>query len=167
MGQNTMSEASTEEFEDQKTPSKLPLIIGAVAIVLGAAAGFFGTYTGLLIADESSPQEAEQSIDVMPLPDVAYVPIEPMVISFGSGPNLRHLRFTAQLEVGQDYQSDVERVLPRIVDVINGYLRALELGDLEDPLALIRFRAQLLQRIDIVTGRGRVNDLLIGEFVLN
>ena len=58
-------------------------------------------------------------------------------------------------------------LLPRIVDVMNGYLRALDAAELENPAALVRLRAQMLRRIQIVTGEGRVRDLLITEFVLN
>ena len=57
--------------------------------------------------------------------------------------------------------------MPRVIDVLNSYLRALEIGDIADAAALVRLRAQMLRRIQIVTGAGRVNDLLIMEFVLN
>jgi flagellar FliL protein len=58
-------------------------------------------------------------------------------------------------------------LLPRIADVLNGYMRAIDVTQLEDPAALVRMRAQLLRRIQIVTGEGRVRDLLVTEFVLN
>ncbi len=77
------------------------------------------------------------------------------------------MRFRAQLEVPSKYKADVETLLPRVVDVLNSYLRALETGDLTDPSALVRLRAQMLRRVQIVTGEGRVNDLLIMEFVVN
>ena len=50
--------------------------------------------------------------------------------------------------------------MPRILDVLNSYLRAVELADLEDPSAMVRLRAQMLRRVQIVTGEGRVRDLL-------
>jgi len=53
-----------------------------------------------------------------------------------------------------------------ILDVLNTYLRAVELRDVENPAAMTRLRAQMLRRVNIVTGEGRVNDLLITEFVL-
>jgi flagellar FliL protein len=65
------------------------------------------------------------------------------------------------------YRADVEHLMPRVVDVLNSYLRALELGDLTDSAALMRLRAQMLRRLQVVTGEGRINDLLIMEFVLN
>jgi flagellar FliL protein len=51
--------------------------------------------------------------------------------------------------------------------VLNTYLRALSIADLEESTALVRLRAQMLRRVQIVTGEGRINDLLIMEFVLN
>ena len=53
------------------------------------------------------------------------------------------------------------------VGVMNSYLRALDTAALEDPAGLVRMRAQMLRRIQMVTGDGRVRDLLITEFVLN
>ena len=77
------------------------------------------------------------------------------------------MRFSAQLEVPPDRVIEVEGIKPRIVDVLNGYLRAVETADLEDPAALVRLRAQMLRRVQIVAGEGRVSDLLIMEFVMN
>jgi flagellar FliL protein len=53
------------------------------------------------------------------------------------------------------------------MDVLNGYLRAVEVAEIEDRSALIRLRAQMLRRVQIVTGEGRVRDLLVTEFVVN
>lgn len=57
--------------------------------------------------------------------------------------------------------------MPRIADVLNTYLRAVEVRDLEAPAATVWLRAQMLRRIQVVAGEGRVRDLLITEFVLN
>ena len=57
--------------------------------------------------------------------------------------------------------------MPRVLDVLNTYLRAVEVRDLEEPAALARLRAQMLRRVQVVTGEGRVRDLLVTEFVLN
>lgn len=100
------------------------------------------------------------------MPDVAFVPIEPLVISIG-GTDVSHLRFRAQLEVRSTYREEVEKLMPRVVDVLNSYLRAVAVEDLSNNSALVRLRAQMLRRVQVVTGGDRVNDLLIMEFVLN
>jgi len=65
------------------------------------------------------------------------------------------------------YREDVEHLIPRIVDIMNGYLNALETADFQSPAIIVRLRSQLLRRVQVVTGYERVNDLLIMEFVLN
>ncbi|MBC7156526.1 MAG: flagellar basal body protein FliL, partial [Rhodobacteraceae bacterium] len=35
------------------------------------------------------------------------------------------------------------------------------------PAALVRLRAQMLRRVQVVAGAGRVRDLLVNEFVVN
>ena len=160
-------EVETEEPVESKR-SKFPLILGLVLALAGGGGGFFAVYSGMLLSGDSGPAEEKAKAEpVGVLPDVAFVPIDPMVVSVGSAASNQHLRFRAQLEVFSQYRQDVEMLIPRVVDVLNGYLRALETADLEAPSALVRLRAQMLRRVQIVTGQGRVKDLLIMEFVLN
>lgn len=147
-----------------KKKSKLPLIIGVgLALILGGG-GFYATVSGMILgkADDGAAEVA-----VAALPDLAFVPIAPLVISLGDAAQGRHLRFTAQLEVAAAHAAEVALLQPRILDVLNGYLRAVDVAELEDPTSLVRLRAQMLRRMQIVTGEGRVRDLLITEFVLN
>ncbi len=147
-----------------KKKSKLPILIGVVLALLLGGGGFYATWSGMILG---AKHEAAASETVGPLPDIAFVPIDPIVISLGPGSNARHLRFTSQLEVNKPMSADVTLLLPRIMDVLNGYLRAIDVAQLQDPSALVRIRAHMLRRIQIVTGEGRVRDLLITEFVLN
>jgi len=97
----------------------------------------------------------------------SFVELDPLLISLGSNGNSQHLRFRASLEVVPGYETEVANVTPRVIDVLNAYLRAVELSMLENPKALIKLRSQMLRRIQLVTGDGRVRDLLILEFVLS
>jgi len=162
--------AETENIQDDppKKASKLPLIIGLLLALVGGGGGFFAVYSGMILAPET-PDHAvskETADQVKVMPDVAFVPVDPMVISLGTG-TARHLRFQAQLEVGTGHEAEVTKLMPRVVDVLNSYLRALEPSDLEAGSALVRLRAQMLRRVQLVTGGDRVQDLLIMEFVLN
>ena len=157
--------ADAEEPQDAPAKkSKKPLIIGLVLALILGGAGFYATWSGLLLGGEEHAAEGEE---VGPLPDIAFVPVEPLVITMGKAGAERHLRFTSQIEVAGTHAEEVTHLLPRIVDVLNGYLRAVDPAELEDPAALVRIRAHLLRRIQLVTGEGRVRDLLVTEFVLN
>jgi flagellar protein FliL len=158
-----MADAEAAVEEPPKKKSKKPLLIGLVLALLLGGGGFYATFTGLLFGHKA--EHAAPGADA--LPDIAFVPVEPVVVSLGGDAQGRHLRFTSQIEVEGPYAADVTLLLPRILDVLNGYLRAIEVAELEDPAALVRMRAQLLRRIQVVTGQGRVRDLLITEFVLN
>ena len=144
----------------------MPLLIGLVLALAGGGGGFYATWSGMILGSES-PEHKTEEIHLDAVPDVAFVPVDQMVISLNGSAQSKHLMFRAELEVPSSFKSDVEKLLPRVVDVLNSYLRALELADLEDRTALTRLRAQMLRRVQIVTGQGRVNDLLIMEFVLN
>ena len=163
-----MAMAATADITGEDAPkkrSKKPLLIGLVLALLLGGGGFYATFSGLLLgADED---QAKQSHAPGPLTGVAFVPLETIMISLGADSGSEHLRFTAQLEVVDSAATDVAALSPRILDVLNTYLRAIDTASIEDPQSMARLRAQMLRRIQVVTGDGRVRDLLITEFVLN
>lgn len=157
------AEATAEEVPKKR--SKKPLLIGLVlALVLGGG-GFYATFSGLILG--GSAENAEEDQTPGPLTGIAFVPLETIIVSLGPDSGSEHLRFTAQLEVVEKAAADVTTLAPRILDVMNGYLRAIDTASIEDPHAMARLRAQMLRRIQVVTGEGQVRDLLITEFVLN
>ena len=162
-----MAETEDQGEEPPKKKSKFPLIIGLVLALVGGGGGFFAVYSGMILGGESHAEKHEdEPVMVKDMPDVAFVPVEPLVISI-DGEQGRHLRFRAQLEVRSAHKTEVETLMPRVVDVLNSYLRAVSIDDLKNSSALVRLRAQMLRRVQVVTGGDRVNDLLIMEFVLN
>jgi flagellar FliL protein len=163
-----MAAEETPAEEPPKKKSKLPLIIGVVLALVFGGGGFYATWSGMLIGDHTASVEGHgDTVTPGSLPDITFVPVDPVVISLGTAVGATHLRFTAQLEVNSKSKDEVAMLMPRILDVLNGYLRAVEVAQLRDPSALVRLRAQMLRRVQIVTGEGRVRDLLITEFVLS
>ena len=157
--------------------SKLPLLVGLVlALVLGGG-GFYAVQSGLLGGGSGAEHGAtdangEAATDAGhgaagPMPAVAFVPLQPLLVSLNHTDPPRQLRFEGTLEVVPDHAAEVETLMPRIMDVMNSYLRAVEMEDLRDPAALLRFRAQMLRRVQVVTGDGRVEDLLVTSFLVN
>ena len=170
-----MTDAAQDAPEQDDAPRKKgkgPMIIGLVLMLAGAGGGYFAVNAGLLpFGHAPAPEEDghESSAEEMPepLPDVAYVELEPVVVTLMEGGAVQYLRFLGSLETAAEHREEVELLLPRVIDVMNGYLRALRVSDFEDPMALTKLRAQLLRRIQVVTGKGRVRDLLVMDYVLN
>lgn len=162
-----MTMAETESAAATKKGGFVPVLMGVLlALALGGGA-FYAVYSGMLLApehdqsgkvDEAAPATAGQAV---------FVPIDPIVVSLGSPGRGRHLRFRAELDVEPGAQDTIVGLMPRILDVLNGYLRAVPVEELERPAALVLLRAQMLRRVQLVVGDGLVRDLLVTEFVLN
>ncbi|TCP39094.1 flagellar basal body-associated FliL family protein [Rhodovulum marinum] len=169
-----MADTEEDEAEASGKKSKKPLILGLVgALVLGGGA-FFALYSGLILGGDNNAAahgDAGHGDGAhggeSALGNVAFVAVDPLIITLDPQAQSRHLRFQAQLEVTPAYEQEVTLLMPRVLDVLNSYLRAVEAAELEKPTALITLRAQMLRRVQLVTGQDRVRDLLITEFVLN
>jgi flagellar FliL protein len=156
-----MAEDGEAEDDEPKKKGKGGLIIGLV-LALVAGGGAFAFTSGMLAGSEPGKPKPVSLSD-----DLAFVPLEPMTVSIGNPLDRRYLRFRAELEVGSDAKSDIEKMLPRVMDVLNTYLQSLEMQDVEDPSSLLTLRSQMRRRIDLVVGGDRVHDLLVMEFVVN
>jgi len=156
-----------QQNESPEKRSKLPLMLGLVFAILGGGGGFMAVQMGMIGGASMEEEYVDEEYSAEELPALAFVPMETLVINLPESAAARHLLFTAQLEVDPMYADEVTSLLPRVVDVLNGYLRAVKLSEIEDPTALIKLRAQMLRRVQVVVGDGRVNDILIMEFVLN
>ena len=157
-----MADEEEAEGDGEEAPKKKKggLVIGLVLALVGGG-GAFAFTSGMLGGGEKV--EVQESIG----DELAFVSVEPMTVSVGEPSARRHLRFRAELEVDAATQGDVEKLLPRVVDVLNTYLQSLTIAEIEDPSALLTLRSQMRRRIDLVVGGDRVNDLLVMEFVLN
>jgi flagellar FliL protein len=163
------------EAPEGRKKGKGGLLAGLVAALALGGGGFYSVWSGivdpaaLLGGKDGGADHGAGHGEAAALGDgsIAFVAMEPIMISLPPGASARHLRFTGQLEVDPAQAGEVTMVMPRVVDALNTYLRAVEVRDLENPAALQRLRAQMLRRVQIVAGEGKVRDLLVAEFVLN
>ena len=157
--------ADEEELDEDAEPPKKKrggMLIGLVLALIGGG-GAFAFTSGMLGGGGGSEKPAHEMLS----DDLAFIPVEPMTVSVNGPTGRRHLRFRAELEVDPAGQADIEKLLPRVVDVLNTYLQSLTVAEIEDPSALLTLRSQMRRRIDLVVGGDRVHDLLVMEFVLN
>lgn len=160
---------STEETPEEETKPKKGLgkvgwiLVFVLGLGLGGG-GFFATYSGLFSTAES---EMAETGDAPPEEgsELVFLELDPMMISVGNAGSIRQLRFRAYLQL-PERNDDVAALQPRILDVFSTYLRAVSVDRLEDPTSLLDLRAQLLRRVQLLTGPGAVNDLLIIDFVI-
>lgn len=165
--------AETDETAEEGVPppkkGRKPLFLGLVLAVALGGGGFYAAYSGLLsgLLGGSGGGEQEHAAAAPAQEPAVFVPIDPILVSLSRDEAPRHLRFRAEIETGASQRDAIIAVMPRILDVLNSYLRAVSTEDLERPTALIRLRAQMLRRIQLVVGDLEIRDFLVTEFVLN
>ncbi len=167
-----MTEVEMSAGEETSKKSKKGLIFGVLGAVILGGAAFFVTYTGIFpnaggdseiatdsYGDAKSSNGSAES-------EITFVELDPLVISLGKFASSQHLRFQAYLEVPSEAAEEVKHLSPRIMDVLNTYLRAISERELGDPSSMNRIRAQMLRRVQVVVGEENIRDLLITEFIL-
>lgn len=161
--------AESDETSTKKRGLMLPLIIGVVLALAGGGGGYWAVAMGPFAPEDTAATEDAEDAEEpeMPGPDVVFLPLDPVVISLGPEVRGEHLMFTAALEVPTRYEAEVAHLVPRVLDVLNSYLRVVSLEEVSEPTSLAILRAQILRRIQVVTGPGRVQDLLVTQFVVN
>ena len=156
-----------------------PLLLMLPAVLLLGGGSFYAVYSGLValpFLDQGGAEEAGEAGSEPSLGpggggrgavESAYVALEPLVIALGPEASARHLKLAVEIETSPGERDAVAAVTPRIADVLNTFLRAIDESDIAEPHAMIRLRAQMLRRVRLVAPPGAVRDLLIQEFVLN
>lgn len=162
--------ADTAARQESDTGQRRPvrparrLLLGAILFAATGAAAFQTVRLDLISPDMLAGKLPFAQGEAL---DGAFVALDPIVVNVPAASESAHLRFAAQLEVARGAQDAVLAQMPRILDVLNDYLRALDPERLDERAALMRLRAQMLRRVQVVTGDGAVRDLLITEFVMN
>lgn len=164
-----MTDTDDEEIAPKK--SRKPMLIGLILFVLLGGGGFYATFSGMLSVSElmgessesDDDQVAEESLDG---PAFAFASIGEMVIPLGPKANSDFLILEAEIEVSPGEKEGIEAQMPRIRDMFNTYLRAVEARDLEAQDTTLRLRAHLLRRIGVLVAPLEARDLLFTTFIL-
>lgn len=169
-----MSEDDEIEEPKKKKGLLLPLVVGVILAVVGGGAGFWAVTQGPLAPETTGDEHAEEGdghgeedVGHMDPGSYAFLELETLVITLGAEESNRNLIFSAALEVQPEYLEEVTALTPRVLDVLNSYLRVVAISELSEPTSLARLRSQMLRRIQVVTGTGRVRDLLVTQFLVN
>jgi len=180
-----VSQATAEGDAPPKKSSKMLLFALIGALVLGGGS-FYAVFSGMVALPfglggaaqdgagehaKGNPDDAAYTDGYAPAADdfemPGFVAVDPIVISLGPDAGARHLKVTVQVETAPDMTDTVAALTPRIADVLNTFLRAVDARMFERPSAMVRLRAQMLRRVQLVSPPGAVRDILVQEFVLN
>ncbi|MEM1343266.1 MAG: flagellar basal body-associated FliL family protein [Pseudomonadota bacterium] len=175
--------ATQDTGEAPKPKSKLLPLAAVLALVLGGGA-FYAVYAGIVVLPFGAPPEPTEAAAAPAGPEPlapdrtvaskdrpgqapAFIALDPLIVSLGPATAIRRLKLTVAIEVDAAAQAEVQARLPRVIDVLNTFLRAVDETQLTNPREMGRLRAQILRRVQLVSPPGAVRDVLVQEFVLN
>jgi flagellar FliL protein len=150
---------------------KLVLFGIILVVVLGAAGAFFllGGVDGIMhmIHGDSGASEAapaakgkETQVTYYDLPDILV-----NLRTDAARPTFLKLTVSLELEHPED-RGEVDKLLPRVIDTFQVYLRELRAEQLQGSAGLFRLREELLARVNAAVRPTRVNDVLFKEMLV-
>lgn len=175
----TTEDADSAAAAPKKSKKKLFIIIGAVLFLLiggGAGAYFAGVFSpkpaegeehaeGDKAAGEHAEGAEEEKVDPK---NVVYFTVPDMIVNLQAERSRPvFLKISLQLELAKaEDQPAVEKVMPRIVDSFQIYLRELRVDELRGSAGIYRLREELLTRVNQAVAPVKVRDLLFKDVLV-
>ena len=159
------SGADDDGAEKQPAKSKfsLKLIIMASAglLLLGGIGGGAYYYFG------KSKEPKPGAVAVVKPPVFFDVPEVMVNLSTAGAERTQYLKVKIVLELpDQTLQSQIQAVMPRVMDTFQTYLREMRPSDLEGSAGLYRLKEELTRRVNASIAPSRVNAVLFKEIVV-
>ena len=169
------ADADTEEGEGEqpkkskfklpgfKLPSlsrKMMIIVGAGVLLLGG--GGFAGWKFLM------PHSAEHAEKDKPKPAI-FVDLPDVLVNLANSGSDRtqYLKVKITLELPeQNVMTQIQPLMPRVVDAFQTYLRELRPTDLDGSAGLYRLKEELTRRVNIAVAPNRITAVLFKEIVV-
>ena len=132
----------------------------------GAAALYVSGVLDSVLGETEVVEEPEPVVD--PDEPGVFYDLPQMLVNLTSSERRQtYLAISISLELGSnDDIAYVERVMPRIIDNFQVYLRELRLDELRGSAGLYRLREELLRRVHLAAQPAHIKDVLFREMLL-
>jgi flagellar protein FliL len=159
-------------------PGKLPLIGGAVAALLLLGGGGWWFFLRAKPAQEmaaaqpgsTDPRQAAASAAGGPRKPSAFLDLPELTVNLAAGgqqDRQQFLRMKIALEVQeQKVVTDIQPLLPRVLDTFQVFMRELRPQDLEGSAGLYRLKEELTRRVNVAVFPAKVEAVLFKELMV-
>lgn len=171
MSEVTADESIEEDIsvpDEEPVRSRLQLSRKTIMLIAGAALALLsligaGIYFSGLLDPSSEAVEREK-----PSLAVVFYDLPEMVVNLESSSNIRtYLKIQISLELDESQDLRVlERLLPRVVDHFQVYLRELRADDLHGSAGIYRLKEELLRRVRTAAQPVKIRDVLFKEMLV-
>ena len=162
---------SAEELGDDLPRKKFSgkklvlFVILPLVLLLVAGAGLY--FSGILgnkeekPVEEPKPEEKESAVPI-------FYDVPDMLINLNTtGRRPTFLKISISLQIAREIdRAELDRIMPRIIDNFQVYLRELRLEDLRGSAGMYRLREELLTRVVAAAQPVRIKDVLFKEMLI-
>jgi flagellar FliL protein len=161
-------EGDESEESKKKGGSKLILIILAALVLIGGAGGgafFFLNQGSDESAEAAMPEVGNPQAQVQ---NVAFYDVPDIVVNLSSSNGIaRYLKVKLTLELNSELDIPrIEKLMPRIIDDFQVYLRQLRVEDLQGSAGIYRLKEALLMRANQSAAPIEVQNILFTEMLI-
>ena len=145
-------------------PSMKVLIIGGAALLVVLGGGGGGAYFMLIKGRAAEAKAAEEK----PKP-VVFVDLPEVLVNLSNtgADRPQYLKAKVVLELAdQAMVTQIQPVMPRVMDAFQTYLRELRASDLDGSAGLYRLKEELTRRVNVAIAPGRINAVLSKEIIV-
>ena len=171
---------AADEGEEKAKPrfDKKTLMIAAAAavLVLGGGGGYWFFVKSKPKMDEAmassaSPGDTKATVTGGPKKPTAFLDLPEMTVNLaasgGQSDRQQFLRMKIALEVGeQKIVTDIQPMMPRVMDTFQVFMRELRPQDLEGSAGLYRLKEEMMRRVNVAVYPARVEAVLFKELMV-
>lgn len=162
------ADGGKQSFVKKLLGNKKLLIIVAAALLLvlggGGAALYFFVFSG---SKEPAKTANGPEFPATP-PQVEYFDIPDLIVNIQSQDGTPvYLKLSLSLELySPEEKAGIQKLVPRIVDQFQGYLRELRADDLKGSAGVMRIKEELVRRTNAAAAPYKVRDVLLKEMII-
>ncbi len=161
------AEVLGDDLPRKKFSGKKMVLFVVLPVVLLIIAGAGLYFSGILNkkeekpVEEPKPEEKESAVPV-------FYDVPDMLINLNTtGRRPTFLKISISLQIARDSdRAELDRIMPRIIDNFQVYLRELRLEDLRGSAGMYRLREELLTRVVAAAQPVRIKDVLFKEMLI-
>lgn len=155
------------ELKRKKWSGKRIVLVAAPVLLLLIGGGVAAT---MFLGGEEKPQAVDPIAAAAEAGDtqIVYVDLPDLLVNLKSANRSNsYLKLSIALEVKGQAQADaVKKMMPRITDSFQVYLRELRIDDLSGSAGMFRLKEELLRRVNTTIAPLRINDVLFKEMLV-
>ena len=164
-------QAETEQRPAVPSKKKILLLLLPIFLVVGTVIGlyFSGMADSFLTVGHPEDTEAATAEEKQELPTAVFFDVPEMLINLSvkAGQKPIYFKVKVALEMATVEDADfAEKMLPRIIDSLQFYLREMRLEEIQGSVGTYRLKEEIQTRLNRILAPVKVNDVLFKEILI-